>query len=102
MLARVKVRPDLGWGRGSAVPAGTPKARISVALLKKDAAGDWHGRQVSADEAVSAVRPGDKVFVGSACATPRTLVNALEELRRPGVVLVHFLINRGGTGDPLQ
>jgi acyl-CoA hydrolase/RimJ/RimL family protein N-acetyltransferase len=60
---------------------------------------DWHERLVSADEAVSLVRPGDKVFVGSACATPRTLVGALEELRRPGVMLVHFLINRVGTGD---
>jgi acyl-CoA hydrolase/GNAT superfamily N-acetyltransferase len=63
---------------------------------------DWHERLVSADEAVSLVRPGDKVFVGSACATPRTLVGALEEARRPGVVLVHFLINRVGTGDPGQ
>src|SRR5436190_4263279 len=61
---------------------------------------DWHERRVSADEAVSVVRPGDKVFVGSACATPRTLVGALEELRRPGVVLVHFLLNRVDTGDP--
>ena len=63
---------------------------------------DWHERLVSADEAVSLVRRGDKVFVGSACATPRTLVGALEEARRPGVVLVHFLINRVGTGDPGQ
>src|SRR5690242_9945484 len=46
---------------------------------------------VSAAEAVSVVRPGDRVFVGSACATPRTLVKALEDDPRPGVVLVHFL-----------
>jgi acyl-CoA hydrolase len=64
------------------------------------AAVDWRDRQVSAAEAVSVVRPGDKVFVGSACATPRTLVDALEQLRRPGVVLVHFLTDRVGTGDP--
>jgi acyl-CoA hydrolase/GNAT superfamily N-acetyltransferase len=63
---------------------------------------DWHERRVSADKAVSVVRPGDKVFVGSACATPRTLLGALEELRRPGVVLVHFLINPVSTGDPPQ
>ena len=63
---------------------------------------DWHDRQASAIEAVSVVRPGDKVFVGSACATPRTLVDALEQLRPPGVVLVHFLTNRVGTGDPPQ
>jgi acyl-CoA hydrolase/RimJ/RimL family protein N-acetyltransferase len=64
------------------------------------AARDWHERRVSADEAVSVVRRGDKVFVGSACATPRALVNALQELRRPGVVLVHFLISGVGFGDP--
>jgi acyl-CoA hydrolase len=64
------------------------------------AAVDWRDRQVSAAEAVSAVRPGDKVFVGSACATPRALVDALEELGRPGVVLLHFLTDRVGTGDP--
>jgi acyl-CoA hydrolase/GNAT superfamily N-acetyltransferase len=66
----------------------------------KDAARDWHDRQVSAAEAVSAVQPGENVFVGSACATPTALVDALEELRRPGVVLVHFLTERAGTGDP--
>jgi acyl-CoA hydrolase/RimJ/RimL family protein N-acetyltransferase len=66
------------------------------------AARDWQERRVSADEAVSVVRPGDKVFVGSACATPRALMKALEELRRPGVVLVHFLTDRVGTGDPPQ
>jgi acyl-CoA hydrolase/RimJ/RimL family protein N-acetyltransferase len=64
------------------------------------AAGDWRGRQASAGEAVSAVRPGDGVFVGSACATPRTLVRALEEQRVPGVVMVHFLTDRVGAGDP--
>ena len=61
---------------------------------------DWHERQVTAREAVSLVRRGDRVFVGSACATPRTLVGALEELSRPGVVLVHFLTDRVGRGDP--
>ena len=64
------------------------------------AAVDWLDRQVSAAEAVSVVRPGDKVFVGSACATPRALVEALEQSKRPGVVLVHFLTDRVGTGDP--
>ena len=63
---------------------------------------DWEERTVSAEEAVSVVRPGDKVFVGSVCATPRTLVRALEELRRPGVVLVHFLTSRIETDDAPQ
>ncbi len=61
---------------------------------------DWRDRQVSAAEAVSVVCPGNNVFVGSACATPRTLVDALEQVRRPGVVLVHFLTDRVSTGDP--
>ena len=64
------------------------------------AASDWRDRQVSPARAVSVVQPGDRVFVGSACATPRTLLDALESLRRPGVVLVHFLTDRVGTGDP--
>ena len=64
------------------------------------AASDWRERQVSAAEAVPVVRPGDKVFVGSACATPRRLVEELERLNRPGVVLVHFLTDGVGIGDP--
>jgi hypothetical protein len=43
---------------------------------------------------------GDRVFVGSACATPRSLVEGLERVGRPGVVLVHFLTDRVGIGDP--
>jgi acyl-CoA hydrolase/RimJ/RimL family protein N-acetyltransferase len=63
---------------------------------------DWRSRAVSAAEAVALIRPGDRVFVGSACATPRSLVESLE-LRRPlpeGVELVHFLTDRVGIGDP--
>jgi acyl-CoA hydrolase/GNAT superfamily N-acetyltransferase len=63
---------------------------------------DWRDRQVSAAEAVSAIRPGDKVFIGSACATPRSLVEALEQLKRPGVTLVHFLTSRVFDSDPPQ
>jgi acyl-CoA hydrolase/L-amino acid N-acyltransferase YncA len=56
----------------------------------------------TATEAVSLVRPGDRVFVGTACATPRAIVAALEQLDRPpdGVELVHFLIDRDVVGDP--
>jgi acyl-CoA hydrolase/GNAT superfamily N-acetyltransferase len=68
--------------------------------MSDGAAVDWRDRQVSAAEAVSVVRSGDRVFVGSACATPRALVEALEQLERPGVVLVHFLTDRVGMGDP--
>src|SRR6516165_2235446 len=68
--------------------------------MRVGAASDWRDRQVSAAEAVSGVRPGDKVFVGRACATPRALVEALEEMKLPGVVLVHCLAERVGMGDP--
>ena len=56
----------------------------------------------TAAEAVSLVRPGDQVFVGTACATPRVLVEALEQLDRPpdGVELVHFLTDRDVVGAP--
>jgi acyl-CoA hydrolase/RimJ/RimL family protein N-acetyltransferase len=65
---------------------------------------DWEDRRATAAEAVALVRPGDRVFVGSACATPRTLVAALEGLRAPpkGVTLVHFLTDRVDVGDPPQ
>ncbi len=68
--------------------------------MNAEARSDWRERSVSAGEAVGAVRPGDKVFVGSACATPATLVEALEERTVPGVELVHFLTSRIGSGDP--
>src|SRR5690348_11438473 len=62
---------------------------------------DWQARATSPAAAVSSIRPGDRVFVGTACATPRALVDALEQLDRPpaGVVLTHFLTDRVGSGD---
>ena len=38
----------------------------------------WRAGATSAAEAVSAIRPGDHVFVGTGCATPHSLVDALE------------------------
>ena len=67
--------------------------------MNAGAALDWRDRQVSAAEAVSVVRPGDKVFIGSACAAPHSLVEALEQLKRPGVTLVHFLTNPVAPGE---
>jgi acyl-CoA hydrolase/GNAT superfamily N-acetyltransferase len=59
-------------------------------------------RWMTPADAVALIRPGDRVFVGSACATPRTLLEALEQREPPpeGVVLVHFLTDRVGVGDP--
>jgi acyl-CoA hydrolase/RimJ/RimL family protein N-acetyltransferase len=66
------------------------------------ASNEWQSRLASASEAVSIVKPGDQVFVGSACATPRSLVEALERrVPRPdGVTLVHYLTDGIGVGDP--
>ena len=48
---------------------------------------------LTAVQAVRLVRPGDRVWLGSACASPRTLLAALNDLPvpLPGVRLVHFL-----------
>ncbi|MGN6869575.1 MAG: acetyl-CoA hydrolase/transferase family protein, partial [Solirubrobacteraceae bacterium] len=61
---------------------------------------DWRSREVSAAEAVGVVRPGDHVFVGTSCGTPRTLVEALEQAQPPvpGLTLVHFLTDRVTAG----
>jgi acyl-CoA hydrolase/RimJ/RimL family protein N-acetyltransferase len=60
----------------------------------------WRAQAITAERAVSAIRPGHRVFVGSACATPRTLLRALEAMATPvaGIQLVHFLTD-GATTD---
>lgn len=56
---------------------------------------DWRNRLVSAEEALAVIRPGDRVFVGTACAAPLTLLRELEGMRSPpqGVELVHVLLS---------
>jgi acyl-CoA hydrolase/L-amino acid N-acyltransferase YncA len=55
----------------------------------------------TAQQAVRQVRPGDHVFVGTACATPRTLVAALETMdaRPADVELVHFFTDHAVPHD---
>ncbi len=50
-------------------------------------------RTTSANTAVNAIKPGQRVFVGTACATPLSLIKALEERRPtpPDVELFYFL-----------
>ena len=50
-------------------------------------------RIATAEEAVGHIRSGSHVFVGTACATPRTLVAALETMSMPpaGLELMHFI-----------
>jgi len=47
----------------------------------------------TAQEALSSIQSGNRIFVGTACATPRTLIEALEssEADLAGVQLLHFL-----------
>jgi len=47
----------------------------------------------TAEQAVSVVKSGDRVFLGTACATPRSLIQALEasEEKLFNVKLIHFL-----------
>jgi len=51
------------------------------------------GNYVSADEAVSVIKSGDRVFIQTAAATPQTLVNAMtnraSELRNVEIVSLH-------------
>jgi acyl-CoA hydrolase/RimJ/RimL family protein N-acetyltransferase len=77
---------------------------------RESASTKWRERAVAPECAVRGIRHGDRVFVGSACATPRTLLRALEALTSPpaGVHLVHFLtdgavLERGGrAGSPFR
>jgi len=48
---------------------------------------------ITADAAARLIKPGQRVFVGTACATPRTLLDALEALADPphDVQLTYFL-----------
>lgn len=65
---------------------------------------DWRDRVVTREQAIECVRPGDRVFIGSACATPRTLLRALEARSPPadGVQLLHFLTSGGLANEGSQ
>ncbi len=50
-------------------------------------------RLSSPDEALSGIRSGDRIFLGTACATPRLLIHALENSKHklPDIQIFHFL-----------
>ncbi|MBU2646488.1 hypothetical protein KKI24_17400, partial [bacterium] len=52
-----------------------------------------NNRLTTAAKAMEIVKSGDRIFVGTACATPRTLIRALEEETQYlyDVQLFHFL-----------
>ncbi len=56
---------------------------------------EWRERITTAADAVALIRPGDRVFVGTGCATPLGLLAALERCSpvRAGVRLVHVVLS---------
>ncbi len=63
------------------------------AMDRHPAVARYQKKAVSAEEAASMIKPGDRVFIGTACATPLTLIRALERIDPPipEVQLYHFL-----------
>ncbi|OYU73838.1 MAG: hypothetical protein CFE45_36265, partial [Burkholderiales bacterium PBB5] len=83
----------LGAGPSAAVAAEPPALDPRLA--------GFADKICSAADAVARVRSGDHVFIGTACATPRSLVAALEA-RRPApadVELLHFLTDHAVPHD---
>lgn len=85
------------WGSG-AVGSPTPSDARDALAPELRAHAD---KVTNAHEAVCQIKSGDHVFVGTACATPRSLVAALEALKpRPtDVELVHFLTDHAVRHD---
>lgn len=95
LLARMAQRVKQGLGLGS-TDAPTAEAPLHP-LLQPHAA-----KVCTAEQAVrAAVQPGQHVFVGSACATPRALVAALEawEFGPADVELLHFFTDHAVQHD---
>jgi len=61
--------------------------------MNEASSGSWSRPFSSPDEIVAAISPGARVFLGSACATPRALISILEDADDPpsGVQMIHFL-----------
>ncbi len=101
LLARLASSVKAAFGGGQAEPAPPTAAETGMTAMPADAALSAlhpalqpHVEKITtAALAAAEVRPGDHVFVGTACATPRALVAALEQLdlRPADVELVHFL-----------
>ncbi len=56
----------------------------------------YSDRVCTAEQALQSVRPGDRIFIGTACATPRATVAALEALSPlpAGIELLHVLTDQ--------
>ena len=52
---------------------------------------DWKSRLVKAEEAIKVIKSGHRVFIGSACATPQSLVRALAQTGAEDMEIAHIL-----------
>lgn len=58
--------------------------------------GIYSGKVCTAAEAVASIRPGSRLFSGTACATPRVLLEALEGLKdAPADVIIYSFLTNG-------
>jgi len=62
--------------------------------FSSDAMSNYLDKITTPEEALACVKSGDRVFVGTGCATPRTLTKSLENLERDlvDVQVYHFLV----------
>jgi acyl-CoA hydrolase len=53
----------------------------------------YRAKLITAESAARLIKPGNHVFIGTACATPRTLMHAIEALPQPpvDVEFLHFI-----------
>ena len=105
LLSRIGT-PLTQWAKQvfDTTPAAVPPRAAALQVLENE---PYASKCLSAEQAAELVKPGNKVFVGTACATPRTLIRALEAVRfpPPDVELIHFLttdsIARDAQGAPV-
>jgi acyl-CoA hydrolase len=84
LLSRLAQGVRARFGHGAAAAAQTP---LDPRLAR------YADKVATAEAAVGRIPAGSRVFVGTACATPRTLVQALETMTTPPdeLELLHFL-----------
>jgi len=82
--AKFSMRKIFGGKRSDREAGGSPENGVQA---------EFQDKITTPEDAVSCVKPGDHVFVGTACATPVTLAMALEHLAKnlDDVHLYHFI-----------
>jgi len=74
------------------------KNRISddtESACSKNVLSNYGDKITTPENALSSVKSGDRVFIGTGCATPRILIKSLENLEKglDDVQIYHFLVN---------